>query len=67
MPPGDVSVTMLLPITASLVFYASAGYPFFSPLPSVYPSISRVLVDTPFALDALKFDGGKMLPFNGVA
>jgi hypothetical protein len=58
---------MLLPITASLVFEASAGYPFFSPLPSVYPSISRVLVDTPFALDALKLDGGNILPFIGVA
>jgi len=58
---------MLLPIIASLVFDVSAGYPFFNPLPSVYPSISRVFVDTPFALDALKFEGGKILPFNGVA
>jgi hypothetical protein len=58
---------MLLPITASLVFDVSAGYPFFSPLPSVYPSISRVLVDTPLALDALKFEGGNILPLSGVA
>lgn len=40
--------------------------PFFRPFPSVYPIIRRLLEETPFALDMLKFDGGSTLFFKGV-